>query len=63
MIDPNRVLLQSRLNAYNTALGREMASHLNGYDGRTSPMRTALGLIDELLDFWEKHHAPTPPSA
>lgn len=59
MIDPNRVILQSRLNAYNTPLGRDMASHLNGYDSK-APMRLALGLIDELLTFWEEHHG-TPP--
>lgn len=56
MKDPNRTILQARLNAYNTALGREAASHLNSYSG-APPLGVTLGLIDELLTFWEEHHA------
>jgi hypothetical protein len=55
LTEPNRVLLQARLNAYNTALGRETASYLHGWHG-APPIATTLGLIDELLAFWEEHH-------
>lgn len=63
MLNPNRVILQSRLNAYNTPLGREMASQLNGYESsKGNRYEVALGLVDELLTFWEEHHG-TPKAA
>ena len=53
--EPNRIILQARLVAYNTALGREVASHLNGWNS-VLPSKTTLALIDELLSYWEENH-------
>lgn len=55
LCDPNRTILQARLVAYNTALGREVASHLQGWSA-APPSSITLGLIDELLRYWEENH-------